>query len=93
MAVTKRLQAHLRIVEATFAANQAEAVVQHGEAVTLLQAAVDGYQHCLDLREQAVGNAVFQQKVIQCNCVPYAAEAQARLDEERATLDELGGTP
>ena len=78
-----RVQAYLAELDAwnaNSANDAAAAATATAKETTLLEAAKDAYQACIDQRDATVAYPVFQQKVLKCSCEPYRASAQEALD-------------
>jgi len=71
-----RMRAHLSLQQAQNATGTPAAQKLRTTAVHWLEAAIDHYQQCIDLKAAVAGNPVFQKRVLACSCIPFQVEAR-----------------
>ncbi|MEZ4735337.1 MAG: hypothetical protein R3E79_50235 [Caldilineaceae bacterium] len=74
-----RMRAHLTLQQAQNATGTPTAQKLRTTAVYWLEAAIDHYQQCIDLKAAVAGNPVFQKRVLACSCIPFQVEARQAL--------------
>lgn len=76
-----RLRAHLAAIRRDQATDATTRAAAKEEQIAWLRTTIDHYDACLALRQRTAGNVLFQQRVLDCSCAPFALEAQQVLSD------------
>ena len=71
-----RLRAHIAALHREQANDAAVRATANAEQIGWLQSTIAHYDACLALEARTAGNVLFQQRVLECSCRPFALEAR-----------------
>jgi tetratricopeptide (TPR) repeat protein len=71
-----RLRAHIATIRGSQAADDGARTAAVTEQIEWLKSTIAHYDACLALEARTAGNVLFQQRVLECSCRPFALEAR-----------------